>query len=627
MSKCSYGDKMHTDETSASDRFLRKFKEASSDGDPLEVLVSDTEGFAAALAKSPDDLADVLQYDADNGPSGPVFVNRSAFASAACDKDGRLLLADAEFRRWVMPHDKLSAALAKFDPKRPSISFLVEDRGKFIAVAAAPLLHSKNWPLSDDVKAFLEAGHATIAVIARLDETNASASSQNGIIGALRLTGLEARVCDGLVKAGGTRGAAAFAGVTYETARAELKSAMKKAGVSSQAELVSLLVGLSSGELSAPQLSNVLRDVFNLTERQSKMAIHAANGLDRKEIAQIMSISAHSVKAELSKLFTILNVDTIGNLSRAIAQIKALTSLAGASGIEINTLTHQREPLQLLPRKGRKGRIAFADHGPTDGLPCVILHTATTGRHLPASHVAALQARGLRVIAFDRPGTGLTDMIDGPLLAQTAADMIEMLDALSIERTCLVARGGSMVMAYFARYHEDRFLRGVSLNPEPRPANDTAYLGFVGNVKTLVFNQPKLVAGLAKHLAHRAAAKKVESLIVRALAGSPSDSATLADSDFRAAYVRTTQQSALQSGAGFIAISQYEPNTPDMPLTDGSMMTILYGEDDPVYFHQDGLERWRAMWPNCTVQGVGGAGRLLQFQRPDLIAQALLGDT
>jgi pimeloyl-ACP methyl ester carboxylesterase/DNA-binding CsgD family transcriptional regulator len=589
-------------------------------------LVSDAEGFAAALSKSPDNLAEVLQYDADNGPSGPAFVNRSAFASAACDEDGRLLLADAAFRHWVMPRDKLSAALAKFDPKRPSISFLVEDRGKFIAVAAAPLVHSKNWPLSPQVKAFLEAGHAKIAVIARLDETMAARSPQTGIMAALRLTGLEARVCDGLVKAGGTRGAATLAGVTYETARAELKSAMKKAGVSSQAELVTLLIGLSSGELSAPQLTIVLRDVFNLTERQSQMALHATNGLDRKEIAHVMGISVHSVKAELSTLFAVLNVDSIANLSRAIAQIKALTALAGASGVELNSVGYEHEPLQLLPRTHRRGRIAFADHGPVGALPCMILHTSTTGRHLASAHVAALQNLGLRVIAFDRPGTGLTDMIDGPLLEQTAADMIDILNVLSINRTSLIARGGSMVMAYFARYHPDRFLRGVSLNPEPRPANDTAYLGFVGNVKRLVFHQPKLVAGLAKHLAHRAAAKKVESLIVRALAGSPSDSATLADPAFRAAFVRSTQQSALQSGAGFIAISQYEPNTPDMPLTDGSCMTILYGEDDPVYFHQDGLERWQAMWPNCTVQGVAGAGRLLQFQRPDLIAKALLAE-
>jgi pimeloyl-ACP methyl ester carboxylesterase len=72
-------------------------------------------------------------------------------------------------------------------------------------------------------------------------------------------------------------------------------------------------------------------------------------------------------------------------------------------------------------------------------MACMILHTATTGRHLPAAHVAALQARGLRVIAFDRPGTGLTDMI-------------EMIDALSIERTGLVARGGSIVMVYFAGF-------------------------------------------------------------------------------------------------------------------------------------------------------------------------------
>lgn len=617
---------MHSDETSHGDRFLMNFRKASGDGDPLEVLVSDTDGFAAALAKSPDDLASVLQYDADHGPTGPAFIQGSAFASAACDDDGRLLLADDAFNQWVLPREKLSAALGNFDPKRPSISFLVEDRGKFIAVAAAPLVHSKNWPLSPAVKAFLEAGHAKIAVIARLDGTDTGGVDNRRIIGALRLTGLEARVCAGLVKAGSARGAAALAGVSYETARAELKVAMKKAGVGNQAELISLLMSLSSGELSSPQLNGVLKDVFSLSDRQTRIALAAARGLDRKEIAGLLGISPHLVKSELSALFNILNVETIGNLSRAIAQIRALTALAGASGVEIVSPDQESEPLQLLPRKGRKGRIAFADHGPVGGLPCLVIHTSTTGRHLSKPHVAELHRLGLRPIAFDRPGTGLTDMIDGPLLEQTALDMIDILDVLSIERTSVIARGGSMVMAYFAAHHGDRFGRGVSLNPEPRPAQDTAYLGFVGNVKKLVFRQPKLVAGLAKHLAQRAAAPKVESLIVRALTNSPSDNATLLDPVFRAAFVRATQQSALQRGAGFIAISQTEPKVPDYPLKDGSMMTILCGEDDPVYHHKDGLERWRAMWPDCKVQIVRNAGRLLQFQRPDLIAKALLGE-
>jgi pimeloyl-ACP methyl ester carboxylesterase/DNA-binding CsgD family transcriptional regulator len=611
----------------AGERFLANFRRASRDGDPLDVLVSDSEGFAAALTQAPDDLAQVLQYDTENGPTGPALIHGSAFASAACDEDGRLLIADAAFSQWVMPREKLRAALTKFDPKRPSISFLVEERGKFIAVAAAPLVHSKNWPLAPEVKAFLEAGHAQIAVIARLDGAESRGADKSKIMNALRLTGLEMRVCDGLVNAGNTRGAAVLAGVTYETARAELKSAMKKAGVGSQAELVSLMVALSSGELATPQLNGVLRDIFNLSERQTNIAILAAQGLDRKEIADVLSVSHHTVKSELSALFVTLNVETISNLSRAIAQIRALTALAGASGIEIVSSTHEREPLHLLPRKGRAGRIAFADHGPVGGLPCLMIHTASTGRHTPKSNIADLQKLGLRPICFDRPGTGLTDFIEGLLLEETAKDMVDILDALSLEKACVIARGGSMVMAFFAKHHPTRFERGVSINPEPRPEQETHYLGFIGNLKRLVFGQPKLIEKLAAHLANRAASKKVESLVRKALASSPADMAMLDNQDFLADYIRSTQQSTLQNGAGFIAISITEPHAPDMPLLDGSAITILLGEEDPLYRHQDGLARWQAMWPNCRVETVRGAGRFLQYQRPDMVARAVQGET
>lgn len=617
---------VHHPSSTLSQRFIRSFRQASHEGDPLDVLVTDSEGFAAALADAPFELARVLQEDTAIGPSGPACVNQSAFASAACDEAGRLLICDEAFAQWVSPHDKLSAALSQFDPRRPSISFLVEDRGKYIAVAAAPLVYSKNWPLALEVKAFLEAGRAKIGIIARLDSTDNLGAEMNTATHAFRLTGLESRVCAGLVKAGHARGAAATAGVSYETARDALKSAMKKAGAANQAELVSLLVDLSSGEMPSPPTDRVLKDMFNLTNRQTEIALLAASGIDRNEISATLGVSHHRVKTELSALYAILNVRTLGNLSRAIAQIKALTAIAQASGIELVSADHATEPLRLLPRKGRKGRIALADHGPVSALPCLIIHTATTGRHLPSAHIAQLQSLGLRPIAFDRPGTGLSDVAKGPLLQETALDMIDILDGLSIDNACIIARGGSMVMAHFVAHHRHRFMRGVSLNPEPRPTQDTNFLGFVGNVKRLVFGQPKIIENLAKHLAQRAARKKVESLVLRALASSRADLATLREPGFMAAYLRATQQSALQSGAGFVAISQTEPSAPDIPIADGSHITILMGEEDPLYRHHDGLERWTAMWPNCRVESVSGAGRLLQFQRPDLIAKALLSE-
>jgi pimeloyl-ACP methyl ester carboxylesterase/DNA-binding CsgD family transcriptional regulator len=607
----------------AAARFLSAFAARSREGNPLDLIGSDPDGFGAALDTCPQDLAAAFSQDAQSGPIGPAFVFEAAFASAACNEDGRLVIADSAFRGWIVSKAELRAALDRFDPRKPSISFLVEDRGKFIAVAAAPLAHAQHWPLAPEVKACLQEGRAQIAIIARLDGVGTSHNRLTLASRALRLTGLESRVCEGLVRSGDARGAATLASVSYETARDALKSAMKKAGANNQSELVSLYLKLSSGELSSPNTAPVLKDVFGLSPRQIQIALLAASGMGRAAISAVAGVSAHTVKSELGALHAAMGVNSVAGLSRAIGQIQALAALADASSIELIGRADTPEPLRLLPRVNRPGRIAFADHGPISGLPCLMIHTATTGRHMPQAHLRQLQGLGLRPIAFDRPGTGLSDPVDAPYLDQSAQDMVDILDALNLKQACIIARGGSMVMAHFVARFPDRFLRGVSLNPEPRPSQDTTYSGFIGHAKHLLFHHTKLLEGLAMHLAQRSATKTVESLVRRALSSSPADLATLAEPGMMAAYVRSSQQSALQNGAGFVAIAKAEPNEPDCPIKDGRAITILSGAEDPLYNPDDGLARWQAMWPGCTVRIVQNAGRLLQFQRPDLIAQAL----
>lgn len=591
----------------------------------MELLAEDPAGFAAAITVAPADLAQALEQDRLRAPVGPANVRQDVIASAACDADGHLVVMDEVFRAWVLPHKDLQAGLAQFDPVRPSISFLVEDRGRFIAVAAASLSHARGWPLAPAVRASLEAGKASVAVLARIDSLGDPADGAGSARTALGLTRHEERVCNGLVRTGTAQGAARQAGVSYETARDAIKAAKKKAGAHTQAELVSVLLNLTTGELAEPNLDGVLRDLFGLSDRQVRVALAAASGAARDGIARIARCSPHTVKADMKVLFDAFSVGSVAALSRAVAQVRVLSALAGASSIEVLGPQQAREPLRLLPRANRTGRIAFADHGPVGALPCLILHTATTGRHLPPAHVAALQANGLRPISLDRPGTGLSDPVDGDLLAGSAEDMVDILDALGIERTSVIARGGAMVLGAFAARHGDRLHRGVAINPEPRPHEDDRRHGFAGNIKRLVFEHPALIETLAGYLARRSASDAVAHLVRHVLAGSPADLATLEQPGMMAAYVRATQQSALQNGAGFIAISRTEPVAPDMPLSDGRAIAILIGAEDPLYRHEDGLARWQSAWPGCRVTQVPNAGRLLQFQRPDLVAAAARG--
>jgi pimeloyl-ACP methyl ester carboxylesterase/DNA-binding CsgD family transcriptional regulator len=611
---------------SRAQRFLERFRSTVGEQNPLDILHEDAEGFGALLAEAPEALAEALTQDAGRAPAGPAFVNPRAYASAACDADGTILIADPAFAAWAAPLNRGRAELGALRAGRASVSYLLEDKGKFIAVAAAPLAAARHWPLAAEVRRALERGVADYALVAHLPPT----LQPRGLATAARLFGFSARevsMAEALVRGGDVREAARMEGIGYETGRDAIKSAMAKAGCHRQGEFVALCLQIESGEQPGDlAIEPVLCDIFGLSERQARIADTIARGLTREECAQRLGLSVNIVKAELKAIFAQCELQSVVQLTTLVGHIQAVAALAEATDIDLSVATRGVEPLRLLPRRDRPGRIAFADHGPREGIPLICLHTATTGRHLPATAVAALQAGGIRPITLDRPGFGLTSMVEGDYLAHNMLDILEILDVLGIARTCILARGGTMVLAHFAVQYPDRFDRAVVLNPEPPPVRDGRLTGLHGHVKRLVYSRPGLVAPLATHLSRRASARTVERLVLQVVGGSAADRATLADPEILAAYVRSTQQSAMQGGAGFLAIARSEPHDTVQPLADGSTITILCGAEDSMYSASDSLPYWQSLWPGAKAEIVPGTGRMLLFQRTDLVAAALRAD-
>lgn len=607
--------------------FLERFQSAGADRNPLDMLHEDAEGFGAALAEAPDVLGAAMALDAQSAPAGPAFVNPRAYASAACDGDGVIVIADVAFAAWAAPLHRGRAQLAGLASGKASVSYLLEDRGKFIAVAAAPLAVARHWPLAPEVRGALERGDAAYALVAHLPPT----LQPRGLATAARLFGFSAReasMAEALVRGGDVREASKLEGIGYETARDAIKSAMAKAGCRRQGEFIALCLQIESGEQpDGLIIEPVLRDIFGLTERQARIADTIARGVTREECAGQLGLSVHIVKTELKAIFAICELQSLVQLTTLVGHIQAVAALAEATDIDLSVATRSAEPLRLLPRKARGGRIAFADHGPRGAIPAICLHTATTGRHLPASCIAALQAHGLRPITLDRPGYGLTsmpaDMPGGDYLAHNAFDIIEIMDALGLARASVIARGGTMALAHFAAHHADRFDRAAVLNPEPPPARDGRFGGLQGHVKQLVYARPALIAPLASHLSRRAAARTVERLVLQVVGGSQADRDTLADPEVRAAYVRSSQQSAMQGGIGFLGVARSEPHENAPRLTDGSAITILCGAEDTMYDAADSVPHWQTIWPGAQATIVPDTGRMLLFQRPELVAAAL----
>jgi pimeloyl-ACP methyl ester carboxylesterase len=94
------------------------------------------------------------------------------------------------------------------------------------------------------------------------------------------------------------------------------------------------------------------------------------------------------------------------------------------------------EELTVTLRDGRE--LAIAVSGPPDGVP-LLYHHGTPGCLLqPAASQAECASRGLRYVTYSRAGAQGSTRNPGRTVADVAADMEDVLDALGVER-CLTA--------------------------------------------------------------------------------------------------------------------------------------------------------------------------------------------
>src|SRR4051812_8415873 len=73
----------------------------------------------------------------------------------------------------------------------------------------------------------------------------------------------------------------------------------------------------------------------------------------------------------------------------------------------------------------------------------VVVHHGTPGAGpLYVRHAEAAAARGLRLIGYDRPGYGGSDRHHGRAVADAAADVAAILDALGVQRFATLGASG-----------------------------------------------------------------------------------------------------------------------------------------------------------------------------------------
>jgi pimeloyl-ACP methyl ester carboxylesterase len=87
-------------------------------------------------------------------------------------------------------------------------------------------------------------------------------------------------------------------------------------------------------------------------------------------------------------------------------------------------------------------RLSTPVYGDPDGRPVFLLHGTPGSRLGPHPRSAVLHRLGVRLIAFDRPGYGGSDRLEGRRVADVAADVIAIADAHDLEQFSVVGRSG-----------------------------------------------------------------------------------------------------------------------------------------------------------------------------------------
>ena len=232
---------------------------------------------------------------------------------------------------------------------------------------------------------------------------------------------------------------------------------------------------------------------------------------------------------------------------------------------------------------GAGGRAHLLEKG--DGPPVVLLHGTgnSAGFLLPLLH----ELHGVRAIAPDLPGVGLSDPIDLPAdrYRETAVAWLDgLLDTLELDATTLVGHSGGGVWAlWYALAHPDRVRRLVLIGPPalpktscPLPMRLVATPGVGALLPRLAPPSPKSVLQLARVMGEQATLARRPELIdlLVALGRDP-----VTDRAAKAEIRLLVSPFALLTRSGFRGRSRLRPDE----LRRVAMPTlIVWGERDPL---------------------------------------------
>lgn len=272
-------------------------------------------------------------------------------------------------------------------------------------------------------------------------------------------------------------------------------------------------------------------------------------------------------------------------------------------------------------------RVGYAEYGDLKGLPVFALHGTPGSRLMFALSNHAARDRGLRLIAPERPGYGLSDYRHSATLFDHARDIATLAEALGFKQFAIigVSGGGPYAVAVAAALP-----RRVTLLALVGPIGPIADHGrqirmsrgrrlLFGNLVRLPVALRAIFFGL-RNLLHLAPELAYRGLMARV---SQSDRAILARDDVKAS-LRAAMFEGLRPGIeGAVQDVTLFCAPWGLPLARVCASAVLWqGSDDSIVPPEAAYWLGRTL-PNCRLDVIHGAGHYWVFGQFGLVLDAV----
>ena len=383
------------------------------------------------------------------------------------------------------------------------------------------------------------------------------------------------------------------------------------------------LVCISFSGCPAGVREHCLSERWGLTPKEARVAVQFARHPDIADLAKRLHRSEHTIRSQIKAIFRKTGASNQAELMRLLLDQGQDMSqiLADSPAANENDAEYCRLP------DGRT--LAYSSHGTKTGAPVIYLHSFTGCRTECAQFVGFSERFGVRLIAPDRPGFGLSP----PAPEMTFRDwprFIEWLaDDLRIRRFYMLAMSGSSAYALACALAMPERIRGMALiSPmgEVHSARDVRdMLPLNRRVLEIMLRSPPSLCRFIAHLMARAFSTDISAYLERILPHvAESDRSLLANPRIRGQieqqFIESRRHCREAFGEDMIRYSrpwELELERITVPVT------LWHGTDNrhiPIAM----ARRLASRIPGCRTRWLSGEGYYLNFTHGESILADLV---